>query len=162
MSSRKDFFFGRIFPIPFLLVGVITLFIGLRGAWRAQASTDWPVAYGEVRSSKVDQHSDSDGTTYHAEVLYHFVVDGVEYLGNQVAFGDYGSSNPSHAQKIVNQYPAGETFAVSYHPDDPEVSVLDPGVKMQVWLLPGFGLIFFAIGSVVWVMVPRASRRRGL
>jgi hypothetical protein len=92
--------------------------------------------------------------------MYDFVVEGTTFSGDCVAFGDYGSSNPSHARGIVNEYPQGKAVTVYYMQEDPEVSVLEPGVKGQAWFLPLFGLVFFVVGSVMAVLLPRAMRKR--
>ena len=78
---------------------------------------------------RYDQSSDS--STYHAEILYSFTVDGEPRSGNRIAFGDYGSSNPSHAQEIVNRYPVGKAVRVSYLPGQPDVCLLEPGLHGQ-------------------------------
>ena len=127
---------------------------------------NWPTVQGKVVASSVENHrsSNSNGggssTTYHAEILYEFAADGTTFNGNRVAYGDYGSSNPSHARRIVNRYPEGKSVAVYYMPGDPEVCLLEPGMKMQSWFLPAIGLIFLAAGSLMAVFLPRVTRRR--
>jgi hypothetical protein len=156
-----NFFFGRIFPLIFLLAGAGILFAGMRQVIHASASDGWPVAAGEVRSSSVEYDTAADGAgTYRAEVLYAYSVDGVDQLANRVAFGDFGSSDPGRAQRIVNSYPAGAEVTVHYDPDDPARAVLEPGVHGSTWLLPGFGAIFFVAGAAMAVFLPRALRRQ--
>ena len=159
MSPRMKFFFSRIFPLIFVVVGAIVLFFGVRGLIRANASVDWPTAQGKVIACSVESSSDDDGTTYHAEILYEFSVDGTTFNGNRVAYGDYGSSSPSHARSIVNRYPKGKSVTVCYMPEDPEECLLEPGLKAQSWFPPGFGLIFFVIGSLMLVFLPKLMRK---
>lgn len=159
------FFIGRVFPLIFIAVGLGTVSIGIRGLIQANASADWPSVKGRVVSSSVDQQRSSKNnggtsTTYHAEVLYEFAVGGTTYNGNRVAYGDYGSSNPAHARRIVNQYPEGETVTVHYMPDDPEQSVLEPGVQMQAWILPGIGSVFLFAGCLMAAFLPGALRKQ--
>jgi len=156
-----SFFFARIFPLIFILVGAGTGFFGVRGLIRANASTNWPTAEGRVMASSVDRRrsSSSNGgssTTYHAEILYEYSVDDTTFDGNRVAYGDYGSSSPSHARRVVNRYPVGKTVMVHYMSDNPEESLLEPGIQLQSWFLPGFGLLFFTVGSLMAVYLPRA------
>lgn len=159
MSSGMRFFFSRLFPLPFLLAGVFTLYFGVRGLYQANESTTWPVADGTVQSSTVAYHSGGKGGgTYHAEVRYQFVVNGQTRSGHKVAFGDYGSSSPSHAQNIVNRYPEGQAVKVHYRAGDPDTCILEPGLHGQAWLLPGFGFIFFVAGSLMAVFLPRLMR----
>jgi hypothetical protein len=154
------FFFGRLFPWPFVLVGAGLLFFGGRALLRARESVAWPTTEGTVRKSTVEYHSgDKGGGTYHAEVFYNYSVDGVAVSGNRVAYGDYGSSDPSHAQGIVNRYPNGAKVTVYYMPGHPDESVLEPGLALQAWILPGMGLLFFIVGCAMVVFLPRLMAR---
>ena len=159
MSPGMRFLFSRLFPLPFMIAGGLILYFGSRNLQRAKESSDWPTAQGVVQRSSVEYHdSDEGGGTYHAEVMYEFTVDGATFSGNCVAFGDYGSSNPSHARRIVNKYPKGTAVNVYYMRENPEVCVLEPGLKGQTWFLPAFGLVFFVIGSLMAIFLPMAMR----
>jgi len=161
MGPKTRFFFARVFPWPFVAVGGVLLFIGVRGLLRGRASTDWPAVEGTITSSAVrrqqggGRHSSS---TYHAQVVYEYTVDGVAYNGDRVGYGDYGSSSPSHARGIVNRYPKGKAVTVHYMPGDPEECVLEPGLHGQGWLLPGIGLAFFAAGTMAAIGLPKLMK----
>ena len=147
-------------PSHFYIVGALTLYFGMRGVHRARESTMWPVADGAIQNATVEyQSSNKGGGTYHAQVFYQFTAEGQTHSGNKVVFGDYGSSNPSHAQNIVNRYPKGMAVKVHYRTGDPDTCVLEPGLHGQAWFLPGFGLIFFVTGSVMAVFLPRLMTR---
>ncbi len=169
ISPRMRFFFSRIFPLIFVIAGAAVLFFGIRSLRRASASTDWPTTDGVVKFSDVEYHKDSttgskrnrarSEGTYHAEVMYEYTADGEIRSGTTVAFGDYGSSNPSHARGIVNDYPVDKKVTVYYSPDDPEVCVLEPGVTLQAWFMPAFGFVFFAAGSAMMVFLPKLMKK---
>jgi len=159
MSSGMRLFFARIFPLPFLLVGLLTLYFGVKGIYQARESTTWPVTDGTVQNSTMEFHSSSKGGgTYHAEVLYQFTVDGQTHSGNRVAFGDFGSSSPSHAQNIVNRYSKGKSVRVHYRMGDPDTCILEPGLHWQALFLPGFGLIFFVAGALMAIYLPNTMK----
>jgi hypothetical protein len=165
MSPGMRVFFSRIFPLPFIVVGALTLYFGGRGVHRAKESLAWPVAEGQILNSSVEYHRGSNrgskgGGTYSAEIRYTFTVDGQVHSGNKVAVGDYGSSNSSHAQKIINRYPRDKMVSVRYLPSDPDVCVLEPGVQAQAWFLPGFGMFFVLVGMLMAVFLPRAMKER--
>ncbi len=156
MSPWMRFFFARLFPLPFILIGTLTLYHGGKHLQRARESVSWPTAEGVIQRSSVEYHrSSKGGGTYHAEVMYEFTVNDRVFSSDQVAFGDYGSSNPSHARRIVNSYSQGNKVTVRYLRENPEVSVLEPGMKGQVWFLPAFGLIFLTAGCLMAVCLPR-------
>jgi hypothetical protein len=155
------FFFLRVFPLPFILVGALTLYFGGRSVYRARDSAAWPLTDGRIQNSAVEyRRGDKGGGTYHAEILYTFTVDGQTHSGNHVAFGDYGSSNPSHAQSIVNRYPKDSVVPVRYLPSDPDLCVLEPGLKGQTWFLPGFGLVFLVSGILMAVFLPKLIKKQ--
>lgn len=157
------FFFSRVFPLSFIIIGALTLYSGTREIHRAKESVTWPVVEGRIQNSSVEYHQGNKGSgTYHAKILYTFTVAGQEHCGNKVAFGDYGTSNPSHAQNIVNQYPKDKVVSVRYLTGDPDVCVLEPGIKLQAWLWfkLGIGLLFFLFGTLVAIFLPGAMKRQ--
>jgi hypothetical protein len=162
MSPGKKFFFARIFPLIFVVVGASLAFLGILRLVRAKASVDWPSTLGKVLESSVERprSSESSSTAYHATILYEYSVEGTTFSGNRVAYGDYGSSNPSHARTIVSRYPKGKTVTVHYRPGTPEECLLEPGLKGQSWVLPGGGLLFFAAGILVAVHMQRQMRKQ--
>lgn len=138
------FFIGRIFPLPFILVGGAVLCFGLRNVDRANSSLHWPTADAVIRESRVASHSgNKGGTTYTAVVRYEFAVDGVVHSGDSVGFGDFGSGDSDKYRQIVNRYPVGLKTKATYMPEDPSVVVLEPGIQGQTWFLPGFGAVCF-------------------
>ena len=157
-SPFAKFFVGRIFPWPFILAGVYTVFFGTRNVFRASESANWPTAQGIIQGSSVEYHSSNKGGTYHAHVWYVYHLNGTAFSGDRVLYGDFGSSDPSHAQEIVNRYPVGKSVIVYYMPANTEECVLEPGIKPQTWFLPGFGMVFFSVGAVMAVFLPRLTR----
>ncbi len=162
-SPVMRFFFARVFPLVFIAAGAGLSYAGWLGLARARASTGWPTAPGTVVASSVERResrgSNGINVTYHAGIHYEFQVDGATFNGDRVAYGDYGSSSPSHARGIVNRYPKGRAVTVHYKPGSPEECLLEPGVKGQTLVLPGIGLIFLLAGLFMAVAFPRSMRR---
>ncbi len=160
MSPGMAFFFSRIFPLIFIGCGAMVLYFGWQDIQHAMASSNWPTAPGMIQSSSVEYHRSQKGSgTYGAKVLYSFTANDLAYNGGQVAFGDYSSGSPDHANSIVNRYPQGESVTVYYDPANPEFCVLEPGLKWQTWMLPIFGLVFFSAGIFMAVSIPKAIRK---
>ena len=131
----------------------------------AKESVDWPYADGKIASSEVVRKTsrDSDGhtsTTYHAEISYDYRVEGTDYYGDKVSFGDYGSSNRSHAAGIVGKYPEGKQVQVYYKPDRPSIAVLETGVKGGTWIMPIIGSVFGIAGIVMFMKLPAAFKKK--
>jgi len=152
------FFFSWIFPLIFTLIGGGLLFFGLKDVRSAKASHDWPHVKGVVISSALQRYRSDDGTTYAAEVLYQYSIQGVVYSSNQVSFGEIRTSNPSGGQKIVNRFPAGSEVSVFVNPENADESVLLPGISGGTLFLPGLGAIFFCIGLGLYGVLPKVFR----
>jgi hypothetical protein len=155
MSPMMKFFFMRLFPWPFMLIGTIALFFGVRGVLRGHASTGWPAVPGIIQESSVEYQSSSKGGTYHARIRYTYVLEDTTRSGSRVTYGDFGTSDPSHAQNIVNRYPAGRAVTVHYMPGDPDESVLEPGTSFGTWIVPVIGFFFATAGILMFVFLPR-------
>ncbi len=149
----------------FIITGGFVAFFGNGQIKDAKQSVDWPAVEGTVVSSEVQQESKtsrSNGTTrrktgtrtartktsYRAEVLYDYVVNGETYSANKVLFGQVGKGSPASARKIVNRYPAGKKVTVYYNPDEPEIAVLEPGATGGTYVLFGVGCVFILFGVV--------------
>jgi hypothetical protein len=140
----------------------VILYLGVKSLFEANASKSWPTVPGKIISSSVDSKSgDKGGTTYHAEVLYEYRAGGQTQSSHDVAFGAYGSSDPSHARSIVNKYPAGSDITVHYSPSNPSKAVLETGISGQAFFLPGFGAVFFCAGLGIFIFIPGAIQRQG-
>ena len=161
-SPGMKLIFSRIFPWPFILMGAGILFFGGRELVRARESTSWPVAKGIIQNSSVqDQSGDDGGRTHHAEIRYEYTIHGVIHGGSRVAYGDYGSSDSSHAQQIVNRYPKGKEISVYYLPSNHKECLLEPGITLQAWFMPGAGFLFFSVGILMAIFLPKAMAKMG-
>jgi hypothetical protein len=161
MPPAVKFFFARIFPVLFIIVGASVLYFGLGQIELAKQSVDWPTVEGMVQQSTVEYRRDSEGGgAYYAQVLYDYTVQGVTYSGNRIAIGDYGSGTPSYARSIVNEYQVGRTATVYYSPDNPEEALLEPGLQNQAYLTPGIGLAFVIAGGIMAIFIPKAMTRK--
>ena len=142
----------KLLAVSFIVLGLFFSFLGIRDIVRANASIDWPSAPGRVLDISVNSDFSRTGnhgssTSYQAEVLYEFSVDGASIRGSRVAYGEFGGSQ-NRARRRENRYPIGKNVTVYYMPNNPKESLLEPGMKWQVWIFLGVGLIFFIIGRL--------------
>lgn len=163
LSPLTKVFFSRLFPLPFLVVGLFCLYGGFKEFIAARQSTDWPTAPGVISTSEVERKQStsrkSKSITFRAHVVYAYEVGGKTMSSQRVAYGDYGSSDPSHAQEIISRFPANSQVTVYYHPHDPAQSVLEPGVAAQTFFQPAFGLVFASAGAGMLLFLPRLMRQ---
>jgi len=157
MTPKQAMFFMPIFAV----VGVaLTIFWGIPTARNAMESKNWPSTDGQITISNMSKNYDSDdgSVTYGAQVAYNYTVNSLSYTGSTVTFGDYGSSDPSHAGGIVSRYPVGKSVKVYYDSGDPKTSALEPGAGWSsfIGLIVGIG---FGIIGVIGFLFARKKLR---
>ncbi|WP_081887643.1 DUF3592 domain-containing protein [Verrucomicrobium sp. BvORR034] len=160
MGPGMRFFFTIIFPWIFILVGGGIMYAGVTNLRNASASKNWPTVPGKVVISEVDRRrSDKGSTTYSANVVYDYLVEGTTYSAKRVSFGSGSSSNPAGARTTQNKYKVGTEVNVHYSPKDPSLAVLEPGVTGVTLLLPGIGAVFFLVGCAMAFFLPSAVKK---
>ncbi|MFH1709375.1 MAG: DUF3592 domain-containing protein [Planctomycetota bacterium] len=141
--------------------------VGIRDLARACASVNWPTAAGTVTESRVIRYPNSRRTYSDDEVSsaavafqYEFKVGTVVFEGYRIAFDDSGSTVYPHARAFIARYPEGGDITVHYMPEDPATCLIEPGSRASLWALPGFGGLFFVVGGIGLVMLPRVMKQQ--
>ena len=138
----------------------------------AKESPDWPTTTAQVTSARVEfvqgSHTGSSNSTWTPEVNYTYAVDGVDYTGNTIRYAELvfrkrGARDKSQA--VIDPYSNYPTVTVSYNPEDHSISVLEPGVTFQTYLMITNSIGFMAIGLAVlgffiWLVFPRKSDKQ--
>jgi hypothetical protein len=122
----------------FTPLATYVLYRGLRAEWRGRQSRKWPSVNGTIVSAEITAGS---GRGLRPEVTYRFTVSRQEYTGNVIQFGLRGGSRGS-AEHILAPYMIGSPVLVYYLPDNPRVSVLQPGPYWTTWIE--------TVSSVAW------------
>jgi hypothetical protein len=148
-------FFGLFYVVGFGMLGY--------GIWSAKRSTDaasWPTTEGSLTKVALDEHSDSDGTTYKVEVEYTYTVAGSAYSGSQLAFGYSGSSGREAHEEICAKLKSAKSVDVRYDPNDPASSALSFGIHRSIMFILVFALTWLAfIGGItlIWWLTYRGD-----
>lgn len=147
--------------VIFLLIVCVSLFsTGIGDALQAHRSKSWPSVEGTVVSSKVTSHSSSirgsSGTSCKAEVRYQYQIDGASYENDVLRFGQIKTGIRSFPEGDVKRHPLGETV-VYYDPEEPENSVLEPGLNLSL-TVPLLIKVPFLVFGVVWFRGRMAER----
>ena len=130
-----------------LIIGIVLLIWSLHILILAQSSNNWSTTEGYIVSSEWTSGRPSDEDVCDkAEVRYEYSVDGREYVGSRVAFAMDDFCSQSRAIRVVDDYPVGSYVDVYYDPDNPETSVIEPGVTGGVLVLFIVALIFTSVG----------------
>ena len=120
-------------------------------------SPGWPTARGNVIKSYVRVAPPSGASTRNVmpEVAYVYSVDGVNYEGNKIFFLEDGRGSAWSEDKIA-KYKIEQQIEVFYNPQDPSISVLEPGGSIKGFFLSGaFHLMLIAalmglVFALVW------------
>jgi hypothetical protein len=116
----------RDYPILVLLaVSVLVVFINywprISAALRSRGTSAWPLFPATVEESLVHTYSGKSSTTYTAELIYSYQVDGEYYSGRY----EGGFLSEGEAQAMTEKYPKGTLLQIRAHPERPERSVWD-------------------------------------
>lgn len=100
------------------------------------ASRRWPKVQGRIESSEIETtyRQSHDSTSYAPSIAYSYSVDGKVYWGRGISSGDHSGSR-KRAERIVAKYFCGLAVEVSYDPEDPNLSLLEPGfAPASLWI----------------------------
>ena len=102
-----------------LIVRLGLIFFGLREINQAMASARWLLIDGLIVSSDLNVETDSDGNTYYrAKVRYDYGLDGQEFTGDRVYFGQTSTTNRKPVFDLLMKYEKGGRGRV-LRPADP-------------------------------------------
>lgn len=137
--------------IPFVIVALVLLVIGLRGRRLAAASQSWPTTTGKVLAAEVQARRSRSGsghtTSYYPVIFYEYQVAGQVYRSNVLQLGGEVGGGASRAQQKVMAYPAGSSVQVYYNPDNPQQAALERG-STRSNILIGVALLIVVILAV--------------
>ncbi len=140
-------------PWSAVLLGILALYVGISNVLNARESSSWPSVEGKITKSEVrirvgssGEQSVSSSATYHADIEYDYAVEGENLKGTRIAFGDLGTADPADADTIRDKYPKGTDVTVYYKPKEPQLSLLEPGLKISAWFPVFFGIPFLLVG----------------
>ncbi|NLE76914.1 MAG: DUF3592 domain-containing protein [Chloroflexi bacterium] len=114
------------------LLGLILALMGLLQRRRVQASAGWQSVEGqalkaEIRKKVVTTGTGRDRSTssyYSPDVKYQYVVDGVRYEADRVAFGPVMKSSEEEVRQLMEQAMPSGAPRVFYDPRKPQNAVL--------------------------------------
>jgi len=91
----------------------------------------WPTVSGLVTSTRIDKHYTRYGPRYEPMVTYTYQVMGTSHTGSRLSFWGDRSMSSDGAQKKLDHYPPGASITVRYHPQRPDRSVLEHGLRLR-------------------------------
>ena len=159
----RKFFNGclGVFLILFLIAWYAALGFIFEDANDAKDAVNWPTASGEVVETNITSHTSSGSgnrrsrTSYHPWVLYRYNVGG-QTLENNVVQILASHDSRAEAKKVTDQYPVGSEVTVYYKMDEPDTSVLVPGIsdesQLVLTIFTYVPITLFSIFILFWIL----------
>ena len=140
-----------IFAAACFVFALLALWRGMRDFATARRSSGWPRVAGEIVSAEIVESDFDSEMGWRPRITYRYRVAGQVLNGERVAFGMYANfySNLCYAERYVRRYPAGQRVYVSHAPDDPAVSVLEPGITPWAFLAITLALSLFVASALL-------------
>jgi hypothetical protein len=133
-----------------IVISAVVLFKFGQDILRGLSSRGWPTTEGRITYAGIQaqRSTDEDGTrmSYGAAVQYAYNVSGQEIQGTRRTFSDVRTNSRQRAERILARYPQGASVTVYHHPDNPSLSVLEPGVGWFSYIGAIVVLGFFVFG----------------
>jgi hypothetical protein len=150
-----------LFALFFVIGAIVLYFIILRPLQKVFNARDWIPTPCTVVSSRIQNHSSDDGTTYRVDILYRYEFDGQEYRSSRYHFMGGSTSGYKGKAKIVRHHPAGAQRTCYVNPRNPAEAVLERGLTRDMWFgaIPAVFMLAGA-GGVVGTQRARKSKAR--
>lgn len=152
LIAEIPFFFSSVFPWVFVWTGGCFAYDAICEIRRALASKRWPTVEGVVTMTHIQEievGEETSRTAFAPVVEYRFTLGGVARVSRTVAICPIHLGSRESAESIVGRYKVGSSVRVFCSPHDPEVTVLEPGLR---WPPVGkllFSLMLVAAGAVM-------------
>ena len=140
--GRAGLYFMGAFCALFLVIGGVLVVKEQR-----RLTTYQPVT-ATVLSTRVQDHSDSDGTTYEPVVVYRYRVNDREYTASRVTPLKESRSG-GWAHRVTARYQVGNDYTAYYDPTNPTEAFLMRSRSIIPWaflIIPLIGMAFIVAG----------------
>ncbi len=149
-----------------IAIALLVFYLGYDGMKLIWECGGWPTVSGTVISSDIRQSSEwerkgiktgRDRTLYLPNILYNYEVKGNQYRSYRVFIeGAVDYLGRGNARRIVNRYPPGKNVSVHYDPENPQMAVLETGIKFTHLLFPATGILFILLG--LWALLGKSKK----
>ena len=152
MSDRRLAGISRlvhcVVAVGLLWSGADMIFSGLASRKGGDASLEWPVVQGRIRSTAIVPYENRKRVRYRVRILYDYEVLGRSYENNGILFkAAVTKDSEDQARRFLADYPEGGEAKVYYNPEDPGEAVLKPGRTAEGRGSLGLGIVVLLMGA---------------
>lgn len=142
-----------------LMLAILGLFVSITGWVTLQEAIDsfsWPQVEAELTSVSISRRSGSSGGghVYAAKIQCRFEVEGVEYWGTEYDWSASAGSRAS-AERVKSEVEAMQPLVIRYKPQDPQINVINPGVRLVHFLRIVLGLAMMIVPMLIEMKIIR-------
>lgn len=137
--------------IVLLLFGLVLGGFGLNRYHMGKESQSWPAIRGKITYSHAQSRRVKNSYEYQPSVKYTYFVDKRSHTGKRITASDVYQKTLSGAKDILKKYPVGGEVSVYYDPADPGTSLLETGIKKNVYILLGGAALCFLFATAIIV-----------
>ena len=132
--------------VMFTVVGITMLIRSGRKLDQYRLSLKWPTVTGKIVRSILQEETDSEGTSYRADLEFEYSVSNNVLRSTQHTGGKLFADAEECARQIVKDFPVGKSIAVHVDPHKPISGVLNTGQPHHMVVLRRIGAVALAAG----------------
>lgn len=130
-----------LFLIPFVFVGIFTLYKSLSNIQDSINTYDWLATTALINNVDIESDYDDGSESHEIDINYEYSIDDHVYKSNKIAFG-YGMSNVEKHVKIYDLLKRAKKITVYVNPENYNEAVISRGINSSS--------IFLLIFSIMW------------
>jgi len=160
------------FGVALLVMTSALYFWYLSADTEAQEALDWPSVPGEILESEISPRlaaGPGSDQTHSLSMRYRYLIDGQQLEGTRLHTLPSELLSGDKAREIQARFPVGAQVSVHYDPEDPQRSLLEPGVALDSELVTDtesatitlivIALLLLVLAWKVWPSVPGPPQR---
>lgn len=106
----------------------------------------WETVTGVVVRSELKEQTDSDGTSYHAEIHCSYTVANTKYTTSRHTEGGTFEQPEQSARALISAFPVGKPVELKLDPSDPQHAILDSGMPQHMVIIQRVGYVAVLAG----------------
>ncbi len=143
----------------FLILGFGMLILTAPALVNALTAFTWPTTEGQIVMSasafemvdrRIGGSARTTATPQHVgRITYEYSVAGITYTNERISTGFITYANPEEqrVRDFLARYPQGATVTVYYKPNDPQMAVLERGLRVEPFFLPLMSVGIILLGA---------------
>jgi hypothetical protein len=160
----KESGWGLLLIIPFLAIGILTLFLSIKNIHKTEQAEDWNQVPANIEGVDIESIKGSKGTkSYKVIAKYSYIIGSKKYFGDRIAFG-YSMSNFEDNHGLFYKLKESKKIMIYVNPKNESESVIIPGMNGSIIFVLIFSTLWNCtlVGSVLSLCYERIKNYNGI